>query len=94
MDQSAGKNLKEWIGKMDKNLQTVVLLAGPTGRTELMMFKVDIELTAVFPTIMDAIKHAEKNHRNYELGLVNGGIVDDNDDRSTTAEPIQPMTKL
>ena len=76
---------------MDKNFKTVVLLAGPTGRTELMMFKVDIELSAVFPTIMDAIKHAERNHRNYELGQVNDGIVDDNDDRSKTAEP---MTKL
>ena len=64
MDQSAGKNLKEWIIRMDKNFQTAVLLAGPSGRTEAMMFKVEIEMSGVvFPTIVDAVKHVEGNYR-------------------------------
>ena len=64
MDQSAGKNLKEWIGKMDKNFQTAVLLAGPSGRTEAMMFRVEMETSGVvFPSIVDAVKHVEGNHR-------------------------------
>ena len=80
MDQSAGKNLKEWIVKMDKNFQAAVLLAGPSGRTEAMMFSVEIEMSGVFPTIVDALKHVESNHRDYELGHVNGGVVRDDDD--------------
>ena len=84
MDQSAGKNLKEWIVKMDKNFQAAVLLAGPSGRTEAMMFSVEIEMSGVFPTIVDALKHVESNHRDYELGggegHVNGGVVHDDDD--------------
>ena len=34
MDQSAGKNLKEWIDKMDKNFQAAVLLAGKVGNSD------------------------------------------------------------
>lgn len=81
MDQSAGKNLKEWIGKMDNNFRAAVLLAGPSGRTEAMMFAVEIEMSGVFPTIVDALKHVERNHRDYELGgHVNGCVVHDSDD--------------
>ena len=84
MDQSAGKNLKEWITKMDKNFQAAVLLAGPSGRTEAMMFSVEMEMSGVFPTIVDALKHVENNHRDFELegGHANGGVVHDEDDVS------------
>jgi hypothetical protein len=34
MDQTAGKNLKEWVGKIKKNLNTVVLLTTPSGQTK------------------------------------------------------------
>ena len=82
MDQSAGKNLKEWIIKMDKDFQAAVLLAGPSGRTEAMMFSVEMEMSGVFPTIVDALMHVEKNHRDFELegGHANGGVVHDDDD--------------
>ena len=82
MDQSAGKNLKEWIVSMDKNLRAAVLLAGPSGRTEAMMFSVEMEMSGVFPTIVDALMHVEKNHRDFELegGHTNGGVVHDDDD--------------
>ena len=63
MDQSAGKNLKEWIIKMDKDFQAAVLLAGPSGRTEAMKFRVEMETSGVFPSIVDAVKHVEGNHR-------------------------------
>ena len=77
MDQSAGKNLKEWIGKMDKDFQTAVLLAGPSGRTEAMMLAVEFEMPGVFPSIVDAIKHVEGNLGSYELGHANDGAVQD-----------------
>ena len=82
MDQSAGKNLKEWIIKMDKDFQAAVLLAGPSGRTEAMMFAVEMEMSGVFPTIVDALMHVEKNHRDFELegGHANGGVVHDDDE--------------
>ena len=82
MDQSAGKNLKEWIVSMDKNLQAAVLLAGPSGRTEAMMFSVEMEMSGVFPTIVDALMHVEKHHRDFELegGHANGGVVHDDED--------------
>ena len=81
MDQSAGKNLKEWIIKMDKDFQAAVLLAGPSGRTEAMMFAVEMEMSGVFPTIVDALMYVEKNHRDFELegGHANGGVVHDDD---------------
>ena len=69
MDQSAGKNLKEWIVKMDKNFQAAVLLAGPSGRTEAMMISVEMEMSGVFPTVLDALKHVENNHRNNDFFL-------------------------
>merc|ERR1719328_722153 len=67
---------------MDKNFQAAVLLAGPSGRTEAMMFAVEMEMSGVFPTIVDALMHVEKNHRDFELegGHANGGVVHDDED--------------
>lgn len=52
-----------------------------------MMFSVEMEMSSVFPTIVDALKHVEKNHRDFVLGKEkggheNGGVAHDDEDVS------------
>lgn len=37
------------------------------------MIRCEFEMSGVFPSIADAMKHSVRRHRDFELGHVNGG---------------------